>query len=52
MNNDFLGVPTIRAIQKRTLTVLIIAQIIGTVGVGVAPSIGVLLAEEVTNNEA
>src|SRR5699024_3916075 len=28
------------------------AQIIGTVGVGVAPSIGVLLAEEVTNNEA
>ena len=31
---------------------LIIAQIIGTVGVGVAPTIGVLVAEEVTSNEA
>ncbi|MER5334118.1 MFS transporter [Micromonospora sp. NPDC002717] len=34
------------------MTVLVIAQIIGTVGVGVAPSIGVLLAGEVTDNEA
>ncbi|MEV5763636.1 MFS transporter [Micromonospora sp. NPDC052213] len=34
------------------MTVLVIAQIIGTVGVGVAPSIGVLLAGEVTDSEA
>lgn len=40
------------AIQKRTMTVLVIMQITGTVGVGVAPSIGVLLAGDVTSNEA
>lgn len=40
------------AVQKRTMVVLVITQIIGTVGVGVAPSIGVLLAGEVTDNEA
>ncbi|HET8524877.1 MAG TPA: MFS transporter [Thermomicrobiales bacterium] len=40
------------AVQRRTMTVLIIAQVIGTIGVGVAPTIGVLLAEEVTNSEA
>ncbi|WP_149957489.1 MFS transporter [Zafaria cholistanensis] len=34
------------------MVVLVIMQIIGTVGVGVAPSIGVLLAGEVTDNEA
>lgn len=38
-------------IQRRTMTVLVVMQIIGTVGVGVAPSIGVLLAGEVTNSE-
>ena len=39
------------AVQRRILAVLVLAQIIGTVGVGVAPSIGVLLAEDVTNSE-
>nr|WP_231710102.1 MFS transporter [Arthrobacter zhangbolii] len=34
------------------MRVLVVMQIIGTVGVGVAPSIGVLLAGEVTNSEA
>ncbi|NUW39487.1 MFS transporter [Nonomuraea rhodomycinica] len=34
------------------MTVLVLAQIIGTVGVGVAPSIGVLLAGAVTDSEA
>ncbi len=38
-------------VQRRILSVLVLAQIIGTVGVGVAPSIGVLLAEDVTNSE-
>lgn len=41
-----------RALQRRTMIVLIISQIVGTIGVGVAPTIGVLLAEDVTNNEA
>lgn len=38
-------------VQRRTIAVLIGMQISGTVGVGVAPSIGVLLAEEVTDHE-
>lgn len=40
------------SVQRRTMIVLVITQIIGTIGVGVAPSIGVLLASEVTDNEA
>lgn len=40
------------AIQRRTLIVLVITQVVGAIGVGVAPSIGVLLAGEVTQNEA
>lgn len=40
------------AIQRRVIIVLMIAQIIGTIGVGVAPTIGVLLAGEVMHNEA
>ena len=39
-------------VQRRTMIVLVAMQVIGTVGVGVAPSIGVLLASEVTQNEA
>lgn len=39
-------------VQRRTLVVLMVSQIIGTIGVGIAPSIGVLLAGEVTHNEA
>lgn len=42
----------IAAVQKRSMRVLIAMQIAGTVGVGVAPSIGVLLVGEVTDNEA
>ncbi|MHC6178109.1 MFS transporter [Glutamicibacter endophyticus] len=38
-------------IQRKTLWILAITQVIGTVGVGVAPSIGILLAEEVTSSE-
>ncbi|MCX4473016.1 MFS transporter [Micromonospora sp. NBC_01655] len=44
--------PAVDAVQRRTMTVLVIAQIIGTVGVGVAPSIGVRLAGAVTDSEA
>lgn len=39
-------------VQRRTMRVLVLMQVIGTVGVGVAPSIGVLLAGEVTDSEA
>lgn len=44
--------PHIARVQRRTMTVLVITQVVGTVGVGVAPSIGVLLAGAVTDNEA
>lgn len=43
---------SLAAIQRRTMIVLVITQIFGTVAVGVAPSIGVLLAGDVTQNEA
>ncbi len=46
------GAFDLEQIQRRTMTVLVIMQIVGTVGVGIAPSIGVLLAGEVTDNEA
>src|SRR5699024_8887285 len=39
-------------VQRRTMIVLVLMQVVGTVGVGVAPSIGVLLAGEVTDSEA
>ncbi|MDN5685877.1 MAG: MFS transporter [Brachybacterium sp.] len=38
--------------QRRTLVVLVIAQILGTISLGVTPTIGILLAGEVTDNEA
>lgn len=38
--------------QRRTLTVLVISQVLGTIGLGVAPSIGILLAGDVTHSEA
>lgn len=38
--------------QRRILWVLALTQVFGTIGVGAAPSIGVLLASEVTQNEA
>ncbi|WP_308126139.1 MFS transporter [Nonomuraea ceibae] len=44
--------PAIDAVQRRTMIVLVVAQIVGTVGVGVAPSIGILLAGAVTDSEA
>jgi MFS family permease len=43
--------PNVPALQRRTLLVLILSQISGTIGVGVAPSIGILLAGQVTDSE-
>jgi len=42
---------TVVSVQRRTMVVLIITQVIGTIGVGIAPSIGILLASEVTSSE-
>ena len=39
-------------LQRRTLAVLVSSQILGTIALGVTPSIGILLAGEVTDNEA
>ena len=39
-------------VQKRTMTVLIITQIVGTLGLGVAPTIAVILAGAVMESEA
>lgn len=47
-----LGSPHAALVQRRTIIVLVVTQIIGTIGVGVAPTIGVLLAGDVTHNEA
>lgn len=38
--------------QRRVLWVLALTQVFGTIGLGAAPTIGVLLASEVTQNEA
>lgn len=38
-------------VQRRTLAVLVIAQILGTISLGVSPTIGILLAEQVTADE-
>ena len=48
MANQSAGDP----LQRRTLTVLAVSQVVGTVGVGIAPSIGILLATEVTDTAA
>lgn len=39
-------------LQRRTLAVLVVSQILGTIALGVTPSIGILLAGEVTHSEA
>lgn len=43
--------PDVVAAQRRTVRLLIIGQVLGSFGMGAAPSVGVLLAEEVTNSD-
>ncbi|MPV38292.1 MFS transporter [Georgenia subflava] len=43
--------PDVVRARRRTLRTLIVAQVLGTLGIGAAPSIGVLLAEQVTASE-
>ena len=45
------GLSQYAGLQKRTLTILIITQVFGTVGVGIGPSMGILLAEQVAETE-
>jgi MFS family permease len=45
-------VGAIEHLQRRTMLVLVVMQVIGMIGVGAAPSVGILLATEVTQNEA
>ncbi|MBX9246679.1 MFS transporter, partial [Actinotalea ferrariae] len=47
----WLHEPDVVRARRRTLTTLVVAQVIGSVGVGAGPSVGVLLAEEVTRSE-
>lgn len=46
------GALSVQAVQRRTMAVLVVSQVIGTIGVGIGPSIGILLAEEATGSEA
>jgi MFS family permease len=43
--------PEVATARRRTLRVLQFAQVLGSLGIGAAPSIGVLLAEEITRSE-
>lgn len=44
--------PDIAAIQRRTVRLLIAAQIVGGIGIGAGASLGALLAEQVTSSES
>jgi MFS family permease len=49
---SWLGLPDVAVARRRTQRVLLVAQVLGSLGVGAAPSIGVLLAQEVTRSES
>ncbi|HWC24154.1 MAG TPA: MFS transporter [Flexivirga sp.] len=46
-----LETPEVQRLQRRTLRTLAVAQVVGAIGVGVVPSVGVLLAEQMTASE-
>nr|WP_297429486.1 MFS transporter [uncultured Actinotalea sp.] len=52
MRESWLTLPEVVAARRRTLQVLVAAQVVGAVGYGAGPSVGVLLAQEVTRSEA
>ncbi|WP_225754998.1 MFS transporter [Actinotalea sp. Marseille-Q4924] len=52
MRDAWLTFPDVVAARRRTLQVLVTAQVVGALGYGAGPSVGVLLAEEVTRSEA
>ncbi|WP_051214914.1 MFS transporter [Granulicoccus phenolivorans] len=46
-----VAAPVGARVQRRTMVVLVLSQIVGTVGVGITPSIGILLAGQVTHSD-
>ena len=48
---DWHGLPGVRHARRRTTRTLLVAQVVGALGIGVGPSVGVLLAAEVTRSE-
>ena len=49
---SWLDLPEVAVVRRRTFRVLLVAQVLGSLGVGAAPSVGVLLAQELTRSEA
>jgi MFS family permease len=52
VRESWLNLPEVAAAQRRTLRVLVAAQVVGALGYGAGPSVGVLLAQQVTRSEA
>ncbi|KAE8762979.1 MFS transporter, partial [Georgenia thermotolerans] len=48
---SWLALPEVAAVRRRTRTTLLVGQVLGSLGVGAAPSVGVLLAAEVAHSE-
>ncbi|NNG35917.1 MFS transporter [Nakamurella aerolata] len=51
MSNSWQSLPAVAAVQRRTVRLLVAAQIVGGIGIGAGASLGALLAEDVTNSE-
>ncbi|HEX7717813.1 MAG TPA: hypothetical protein VF416_11020, partial [Marmoricola sp.] len=49
-DSSWLNLPEVAVARRRTLRVLLVAQVLGSLGIGAAPSIGVLLAQELTRS--
>ncbi|MFH5821653.1 MFS transporter [Georgenia sp. AZ-5] len=47
----WLALPGVARARRRTTATLVAAQVLGSLGIGAAPSVGVLLAEQVTDSE-
>lgn len=43
--------PAVRDAQRRTMRTLSLSQVVGSLGMGAAPTVGILLAEQVTSSE-
>ncbi|QDP98439.1 MFS transporter [Microlunatus elymi] len=49
--SEWQNEPRIVSLQRRSLVLLIVGQVLGSFGMGASPSVGILLAEEVTGSE-
>ena len=48
---EWQSAPEVAALQRRSVVLLIVGQVLGSFGMGASPSVGILLAEEVTGSE-